>query len=108
MKSYKIIMKSIASLFNKKHFSLLQGLFLIFILSSKFSNAQNWGVSNVPHGRNINDIHILNTSQIVIAGGNESNDSLQEIFKSNDGGLDWISVIMFLDHGLPQSLLKTQ
>ena len=101
-------MKSIAILFNKKHFWLPPSLFLIFILSSKFSNAQNWGVSNVPHGRNINDIHILNTSQIVIAGGNESNDSLQEIFKSNDGGLNWDFSHNVLDHGLPQSLLKTQ
>lgn len=47
------------------------------------------GVSFVPHGRNMNAIHIINPSQIVIGGGNESNDSLQEIFKSNDGGLNW-------------------
>ena len=62
---------------------------LIFLLLSLNSFAQQWYLSPVYHSRNIYDVEILDRASILAGGGNEQNDSLQEIFISYSGGMDW-------------------
>ncbi len=65
-------------------------IFLLVVLIPNFIHAQQqWYPSFVPRGRHVNDIKIIDTTRIVISGGNESNDSLIDIFLSRNGGLFW-------------------
>jgi len=59
---------------------------LVIILQVK---AQQWAVTNVPHGREITSVHIFNHNNIAVAGGNPTNDALQSVFLSNNSGLTW-------------------
>ncbi len=61
-----------------------------FILFFNYSAvAQQWYLSPVYHSRNMYSAAILDRENIVAGGGNEMNDSLQDIFKSTSGGLNW-------------------
>src|ERR1035437_8496105 len=82
--------------------------FLILLLSlTQTLTAQQWSMTNVPHNRTINSVIILDTMHIVVGGGNETNDSLFDIFKTNDGGFTfdfssngfgyWIKSMNFTD-----------
>lgn len=51
--------------------------------------AQQWYPSPVPRGRHINEAAVLQPGAIVVAGGNEFNDSIRSIFTSVNGGLSW-------------------
>jgi len=71
-----------------------QGALRIFLLVlaalyNSVSIAQQWYLSPVYHGRNIYSVSILDRTNIVAGGGNEQNDSLQEIFISHSGGMGW-------------------
>ena len=62
---------------------------LLFFIFAQCSFAQQWGITYLPHQRVVNSIKIFNANSVIVAGGNEENDSLRDIFKSNDGGLTW-------------------
>lgn len=40
-------------------------------------------------GRNFNGVHFFNEQTGIIVGGNESNDAIQTILKTTDGGVNW-------------------
>ncbi len=62
---------------------------VIFLLFSHTLTAQQWYNSPVYHNRNVYSVFPHSRTNIVAAGGNESNDSLQDIFKSYTGGMTW-------------------
>lgn len=64
-------------------------LFLLCCLQLNSAFAQNWFQSPVYHGRNVYSLHIIDRINIVAAGGNEQNDSLQDIYKSPTGAMTW-------------------
>lgn len=64
-------------------------LLLLLLFPNIIQAQQKWHPSFVPRGRHVNDIKIIDTTRIVISGGNESNDSLIDIFISHNGGLFW-------------------
>ncbi|MCG3164300.1 MAG: Ycf48-like protein [Bacteroidia bacterium] len=49
----------------------------------------DWRLGITPHGRVVNDAVILDANTIIMVGGNRTNDSLQGVFKSIDGGNSW-------------------
>lgn len=66
--------------------------FLIFFalaFSSVSVKSQQWYLSPVFHGRNVYSVFPHTRTNVIVAGGNESNDSLQDIFKSYSGGITW-------------------
>ena len=69
--------------------SLVKSILLFLFFTSEIACAQQWFYSFVPRGRHINSIEILDSTHIVVGGGNEFNDSLQDIFLSSDKGLTW-------------------
>ena len=66
-------------------------LFLLFFLSTT-SFAEQWYHTYVPRSRYVNALIFLGTESILYGGGNEYNDSLQELWLSNDNGLEWENV----------------
>ena len=68
-----------------------KGLSIFFALATliRVSLAQQWVNVPVSHGRETNSIAILNPSHILIAGGNESNDSIEDVFRSDNYGVYW-------------------
>ncbi len=62
---------------------------VVALLFSFNAYAQQWLSSPVYHGRNMHSLAILDRVNIVVGGGNEQNDSLQDIFTSTAGGLSW-------------------
>src|SRR4051812_44804840 len=54
-----------------------------------FVIAQQWYPSTIPYFRNINSVKILKPDVIVLAGGNQYNDSLQTLYRTDDRGLMW-------------------
>ncbi len=65
--------------------------FFLFFLSflSFISIAQQWYLSPVYHQRNVYSVYPHSRTNIIAGGGNEQNDSLQDIFKSYSGGMTW-------------------
>ena len=78
---------------NKISIKTLKLIFFFLLFSSEIACAQQWYYTFIPRGRHVNSIVILDTAHIVAGGGNEFNDSLQEIFLSTDKGLTWGSSI---------------
>ncbi|MDB5228153.1 MAG: hypothetical protein JWN78_2346, partial [Bacteroidota bacterium] len=64
-------------------------ILILLFFSNEISYAQQWYPSFVPRGRHVNAISILDSTHIVVGGGNEFNDSLQDIFLSSDKGITW-------------------
>ncbi len=80
------------SQYKKKNTQVPLRIFLFILLASIFSipvAAQQWYNSPVSHGRNIYAVYPHSRTNIVAAGGSESNDSLQDIFYSYTGGMIW-------------------
>ncbi len=71
--------KSIATFFR-----VLALLFLTF----QTTTAQ-WSLSIIPHFRTGNAVFIMDNQSAVIAGGNEVNDSIQTMSRTDDRGLNW-------------------
>lgn len=77
------------------------------LLSSALKAQTDWRLEITPHGRVVNDAVILDQNTIIMVGGSPTNDSLQAVIKSNDGGntwdiiLDvwgeWLQTIYFID-----------
>lgn len=63
-------------------------VFLIFITGEL--SAQQWYFSPVYHGRNMYSVAVLDRTHVIVGGGNESNDSLQDIVRSTEGGMQWL------------------
>lgn len=63
--------------------------FFISFFISVGCSAQAWLNSPVVHQRHIYSVEIIDRDHVIAAGGSESNDSLQDIFKSLSGGLVW-------------------
>ena len=62
----------------------------IVMLSCFFpAMAGQWVPSHMSNGRNINSVAILDPNVIVVAGGNERNDSIECAFSTNTYGLLW-------------------
>lgn len=61
----------------------------ISVFISVGCSAQAWLNSPVVHQRHIYALEIIDREHVISAGGSESNDSLQDIFKSTSGGLVW-------------------
>ena len=59
---------------------------LLFVLLCMVNsvNAQQWYRNNVPRNRNINSIVILDSTTVVLAGGNLYEDSIQSIYRADD------------------------
>jgi hypothetical protein len=53
------------------------------------ANAQ-WTYVTAPYGRQLNDVVMLGSNSVVVAGGNEFNDPLQSVFITSDGGAEWM------------------
>jgi photosystem II stability/assembly factor-like uncharacterized protein/phosphodiesterase/alkaline phosphatase D-like protein len=67
-----------------------KGLIVIALMSLyPLLFAQQWHNSPVPYARNVNAVKILKQDVIIAAGGNLSNDSIQALYRSDDGGLSW-------------------
>ena len=65
-------------------------VFSVMVLSCFYSaRAGQWVPSHMSNGRNINSVAILDPNVIVVAGGNERNDSIESVFSSNTYGLLW-------------------
>ena len=65
---------------------------LFFLIATGTANAEQWYHTHVPRGREVNALKFLSNDKILYAGGNEFNDSLQEIWVSPDRGLEWENV----------------
>ncbi len=63
------------------------------LLSSVLKAQTDWRLGITPHGRVVNDALILDQNTIIMVGGNPTNDSLQGVFKSNDGGNTWNTIL---------------
>ena len=69
----------------------------VLMLSLAFFSAgvcfgQQWFPENGPwNGRTINSVWILQKGQIVVAGGNEYNDSIEDFGRTSNSGLNWDS-----------------
>ena len=62
----------------------------LFFINAAF--AEQWFHSFVPRGRHVNALKFLSPVNILYAGGNEFNDSLQDMWLSHSNGLEWESV----------------
>ncbi|MCG3164302.1 MAG: Ycf48-like protein [Bacteroidia bacterium] len=67
-------------------------IFLLMVLTcgnifNSFS--QQWYLSPVFHSRHMYSVEILSRTHVIIGGGNESNASLQDIYKSTAGAIAW-------------------
>jgi photosystem II stability/assembly factor-like uncharacterized protein len=60
----------------------------------------DWRSGIAPHGRIVNDAVILDQNNIIMVGGNRTNDSLQAVFKSVDGGNTWDIILDVLGEWL--------
>lgn len=63
--------------------------FLFSLLAAITAYAQQWYPSHGVRGRDINSIVIFSRDNILMAGGNRDNDSIQSIFQSGNEGLFW-------------------
>lgn len=70
------------------HLRLLYIIQILLLISSNCFS-QQWYLSPVYHGRHMYDVEILDRTHHIAGGGNEQNDSLQDIFKSYSGGMTW-------------------
>ncbi len=66
---------------------VLLAVSLVALTCSLF--AQQWYHSTVPYVRNVTSVKILKPGVFIAAGGNAYNDSIQALFRSDDGGLTW-------------------
>lgn len=60
-----------------------------FSIPQKCIAQNDWRVLTAPYARNINDVFVFSPNEFLIVGGNETNDSIQSLFKTTDGGLTW-------------------
>lgn len=65
---------------------------LIVLLTLGFCGVANaqWTYVTAPYGRQLNDVVMLGSNSVVVAGGNEFNDPLQSVFVTSDGGAEWM------------------
>ena len=49
----------------------------------------NWELSVPPNARNVYDVKFVSGNKIFVFGGNQSNDSISTIAKTEDAGLNW-------------------
>ncbi|MGE0637448.1 MAG: WD40/YVTN/BNR-like repeat-containing protein, partial [Bacteroidia bacterium] len=70
------------------------------LLSSALNAQTDWRLGFAPHGRVVNDAVILDQNTIIMVGGNPTNDSLQAVFKSTDGGNTWNIILDILGEWL--------
>jgi len=75
-------------------------LILAFLAVSVNTSAQVWEPYYTPSSRHNCDIHAINKSTFTVIGGNESNDSIQTVSRSFDGGESWHMVIDIVDSWL--------
>ena len=67
-----------------------KALFCVSLLAlTHFLFAQQWYHATVPYARNVTSVKILKPGVFIAAGGNAYNDSIQALFRSDDGGLTW-------------------
>ena len=78
--------------FPKKQVKFFQFFLFLFILISHHTFAQLWNHTYVPRSRYVNALKFLSPETILYGGGNEFNDSIQELWLSNDKGLEWGNV----------------
>ena len=64
-------------------------IIVLVLLSCSNVLAQQWYLSPVNNGRNIYSVAVPSRTHIIAAGGNESNEALQDIFNSTSGGMTW-------------------
>ncbi len=58
-----------------------------------YDGGANWGYDAYPINRDFNKILHVNAQTYLIAGGNRSNDSVQTILKTIDGGDNWLVML---------------
>ncbi len=63
---------------------------LLLLLFVQFTNAQSWQQQYPTFGFDINTVKILSLGEIAIGGGQETNDSIQIMFHTDDYGQTWI------------------
>ncbi len=63
--------------------------FVLLITISSFSFAQDWTFQYLPYYRQIHEIHLLTKNHISAIGGWPSNDSITDMYFSDDGGETW-------------------
>jgi len=66
--------------------------------SAQTFDSQNWHDTIAPYGRNLRDIQILDNNTLIAVGGNETNDSIASLFRSEDRGASW-SIILDVFNG---------
>ena len=64
-----------------------KSLLCFLCLCSMAATAQQWYYSNIPYHRTINAVHIQNPTNVFVAGGHFSNDSIQSVMSTD--GLNW-------------------
>lgn len=64
-------------------------IFFILTITTASVKSQQWYLSPVFHGRNIYSVEVNSRTNIIAAGGNESNESLQDIYRSESGAISW-------------------
>ncbi|MDB5228155.1 MAG: hypothetical protein JWN78_2348 [Bacteroidota bacterium] len=67
-------------------------LLLSFTLFIQLANAEQWYHTFVPRGRHVNALKFLSPQSILFGGGNEFNDSIQDMWLSYNKGLEWGNV----------------
>lgn len=82
---------AIRYLFYKRNFCgrRLKYIIVFLLFLHEVSYAQQWYHVSVPRGRHVNSLQILGPETFIYGGGNEFNDSIQEIAISEDKGLEW-------------------
>ena len=67
------------------------GVLLLFVLLFivKPANAQQWYLSSPPYHRTVNSISFLDSTTIILGGGNQNNDSIETIYRTNDKCESW-------------------
>lgn len=73
---------------NSRLFAIFSVVLLTFLFSDIFSQV-NWTRSTTFHSRVLNSIGIVDFSKACIVGGNKTNDSIQTILLTTDGGNIW-------------------
>ena len=86
-------------LFKKPNFPIapISGMRFVYFLFSfisfiQIANAEQWYHSFVPRGRHVNALKFLSPEHILFAGGNEFNDSIQDMWLSYNKSLEWGNV----------------
>lgn len=73
-------------------------LILLFLFSYIYegktqSVVSNWSKGTAPRLRTINGVKVVSANNIIIIGGNETNDSITSLFRSTDRGITWDNLV---------------